>query len=54
MLKRTDNKKIPLGLIPGGSGNSYLNDLKLTFSIQLNNEHCLYMPDLIVRFFEKD
>ncbi len=30
MLTRKDGKKVPLGLIPGGSGNSYLHDLKLT------------------------
>tara|TARA_Y100000590_G_scaffold465249_1_gene636997 strand:- start:288 stop:1181 length:894 start_codon:yes stop_codon:yes gene_type:complete len=30
MLTRKDEKKVPLGLIPGGSGNSYLHDLKLT------------------------
>ncbi len=30
MLKRKDKKNVPIGLIPGGSGNSYLHDLKLT------------------------
>jgi YegS/Rv2252/BmrU family lipid kinase len=30
MLSRQDKKKIPIGLIPGGSGNSYMHDLKLT------------------------
>jgi YegS/Rv2252/BmrU family lipid kinase len=30
MLNREDGEKTPLGLIPGGSGNSYLHDLKLT------------------------
>ncbi len=30
MLSRPDEKKIPIGIIPGGSGNSYMHDLKLT------------------------
>ena len=30
MLSRPDGKKIPIGIIPGGSGNSYMHDLKLT------------------------
>lgn len=34
MLSRTDNKKIPIGIIPGGSGNSYMHDLKLTDPIE--------------------
>jgi len=35
MLKRKDEKNIPIGLIPGGSGNSYLHDLKLTNPINV-------------------
>ena len=30
MLTRNDGKKIPIGIIPGGSGNSYMYDLGLT------------------------
>ena len=30
ILSRHDGKKIPIGIIPGGSGNSYMHDLKLT------------------------
>ena len=30
MLSRYDGNKIPIGIIPGGSGNSYMHDLKLT------------------------
>ena len=30
MLSRHDGNKIPIGIIPGGSGNSYMHDLKLT------------------------
>ena len=30
MLSRPDGKKIPIGIIPGGSGNSYMHDLQLT------------------------
>ena len=30
MLSRHDGKKIPIGIIPGGSGNSYMHDLQLT------------------------
>ncbi len=29
MLSRHDGNKIPIGIIPGGSGNSYMHDLKL-------------------------
>ncbi len=29
MLDRSDNKRFPLGLIPGGSGNSFLTDLEV-------------------------
>ena len=29
MLTRHDGKKIPIGIIPGGSGNSYMHDLEL-------------------------
>ena len=30
MLNRSDKQKIPIGMIPGGSGNSYMHDLNLT------------------------
>ena len=30
MLSRHDGHKIPIGIIPGGSGNSYMHDLNLT------------------------
>ena len=30
MLSRYDKNKIPIGMIPGGSGNSYMHDLSLT------------------------
>jgi len=30
MLSRHDDHKIPIGIIPGGSGNSYMHDLNLT------------------------
>ena len=30
MLSRQDGQKIPIGIIPGGSGNSYMHDLGLT------------------------
>ena len=30
MLSRHDGNKIPIGIIPGGSGNSYMHDLSLT------------------------
>ena len=30
MLSRHDGHKIPIGIIPGGSGNSYMHDLQLT------------------------
>ena len=30
MLSRHDRRKIPIGIIPGGSGNSYMHDLQLT------------------------
>jgi len=30
MLTRNDKQKIPIGIIPGGSGNSYMHDLELT------------------------
>ena len=29
MLSRHDGRKIPIGIIPGGSGNSYMHDLQL-------------------------
>ena len=34
MLSRNDKKKIPIGIIPGGSGNSYMHDLNLTDPIK--------------------
>lgn len=34
ILLRKDNIKIPIGIIPGGSGNSYMHDLNLTDPIQ--------------------
>ncbi|SVD70221.1 uncharacterized protein METZ01_LOCUS423075, partial [marine metagenome] len=34
MLSRQDGKKIPIGMIPGGSGNSYMHDLGLTDPIK--------------------
>ena len=37
MLKRQDNVKIPIGIIPGGSGNSYMHDLSLTNPIDATN-----------------
>jgi len=30
MLSRQDGQKIPIGIIPGGSGNSYMHDLEMT------------------------
>ena len=30
MMKRDDGLKIPIGLIPGGTGNSFMHDLKAT------------------------
>jgi len=34
MLSRHDGRKIPIGIIPGGSGNSYMHDLQLTDSLK--------------------
>jgi len=34
MLTRNDHQKIPLGIIPGGSGNSFMHDLELTDPIE--------------------
>lgn len=34
MLTRNDDKQIPIGMIPGGSGNSYMHDLGLTDPIK--------------------
>ena len=34
MLSRNDGINIPIGIIPGGSGNSYMHDLGLTDPIQ--------------------
>ena len=37
MLTRDDRLKIPIGMIPGGSGNSYMHDLGLTDPIKATN-----------------
>jgi len=37
MLTRDDGIKIPIGMIPGGSGNSYMHDLQLTKPIEAAN-----------------
>ena len=37
MLNRLDKKKIPIGIIPGGSGNSFMMDLNLTDPIKATN-----------------
>jgi YegS/Rv2252/BmrU family lipid kinase len=34
MLSRPDGNKIPIGIIPGGSGNSYMHDLNLTDTLK--------------------
>jgi len=34
LLSRQDRQKIPIGIIPGGSGNSYMHDLRLTDPMQ--------------------
>ena len=34
MLSRPDENKIPIGIIPGGSGNSYMHDLNLTDTLK--------------------
>jgi len=34
MLSRPDQQRIPIGIIPGGSGNSYMHDLELTDPIK--------------------
>ena len=34
MLSRQDGQKISIGIIPGGSGNSYMHDLKLTDTLK--------------------
>ncbi|MDP6569970.1 MAG: diacylglycerol kinase family lipid kinase [Candidatus Marinimicrobia bacterium] len=34
MLSRPDKQRIPIGIIPGGSGNSYMHDLELTDPIK--------------------
>ena len=33
MMEREDPKRLPIGLIPGGSGNSFLHDLDLVDEI---------------------
>ena len=37
MLTRNDGVKIPIGIIPGGSGNSYMHDLGLADPIEATN-----------------
>ena len=37
ILTRNDGQKIPIGIIPGGSGNSYMHDLGLTNPIEATN-----------------
>ena len=37
LLSRNDGVKIPIGMIPGGSGNSYMHDLGLTNPIDATN-----------------
>ena len=37
MLTRPDKKKLPIGLIPGGTGNSFLHDLNLTNPLEAIN-----------------
>ena len=37
MLTRDDGFMIPIGMIPGGSGNSYMHDLGLTSPIEATN-----------------
>ena len=34
MMNRKDNARIPVGIIPGGTGNSFLLDLNITDPIQ--------------------
>ena len=41
MLNRNDNSKVPIGIIPGGSGNSFSADLKILDPIQAANKICL-------------
>ena len=38
MLARSDNKKIPIGLIPGGTGNSFMHDLNCLNPIDAVNQ----------------
>ncbi len=38
MLSRTDNKQIPIGLIPGGTGNSFMHDLNCLNPIEAANQ----------------
>ena len=37
MLTWPDKKKLPIGLIPGGTGNSFLHDLNLTNPLKAIN-----------------
>tara|TARA_B100001029_G_C15031479_1_gene437265 strand:- start:469 stop:1359 length:891 start_codon:yes stop_codon:yes gene_type:complete len=37
LMTRKDNKDIPIGLIPGGSGNSFMHDLELIDPIKAAN-----------------
>ena len=38
MLSRSDNKQIPIGLIPGGTGNSFMHDLNCLNPIDAANQ----------------
>ena len=38
MLSRSDNKQIPIGLIPGGTGNSFMHDLNCLNPIEAVNQ----------------
>jgi len=40
MLNRNDNSKVPIGIIPAGSGNSFSADLKMLDPLQAANKIC--------------
>ncbi|MBK15728.1 MAG: hypothetical protein CL770_03460 [Chloroflexi bacterium] len=42
MLNRRDNLKLPIGIIPAGSGNSFSADLKMFDPIQAANNICAF------------
>ena len=42
MLNRRDNLKLPIGIIPAGSGNSFSADLKMFDPIQAVNNICTF------------